>query len=95
MYKLDSFMAELEKRNPAQPEFLQAAREILESIIDVANDNPMYEKFKILERITEPDRIYSFRVEWEDDQGNIQVNRGHRVQFNNALGPYKIGRAHV
>ncbi|MFA6680468.1 MAG: NADP-specific glutamate dehydrogenase [Sphaerochaeta sp.] len=91
MYKLDSFIAELEKRNPAQPEFLQAAREILESIIDVANDNPMYEKFKILERITEPDRIYSFRVEWEDDQGNIQVNRGHRVQFNNALGPYKGG----
>ena len=91
MYKLDSFMAELEKRNPAQPEFLQAAQEVIESIIDVVNENPVYEKFKILERITEPDRVFSFRVEWEDDQGDIQINRGYRVQFNNALGPYKGG----
>ena len=91
MYKLDSFMAELEKRNPAQPEFIQAAQEVMESIIDVVNENPMYEKFKILERITEPDRVFSFRVDWEDDQGNVQVNRGYRVQFNNALGPYKGG----
>lgn len=91
MYKVDSFMAELEKKNPAQPEFIQAAREVVESIIDVVNENPMYEKFKILERMTEPDRVYSFRVEWEDDNGDIQVNRGHRIQFNNALGPYKGG----
>lgn len=91
MYKLDSFMAELEKKNPAQPEFIQAAREVIESIIDVVNENPMYEKFKILERITEPDRVFSFRVEWEDDHGDIQINRGYRVQFNNALGPYKGG----
>ena len=89
-------MTELEKRNPAQPEFIQAAQEVVESIIDVVNENPVYEKFKILERITEPDRIFSFRVEWEDDHGDIQVNRGHRVQFNNALGPYKGGlRFHV
>ncbi len=91
MYKLDSFMAELEKRNPAQPEFIQAAQEVIESIIDVVNESPIYEKYKILERITEPDRVFSFRVEWEDDEGVIQVNRGYRVQFNNALGPYKGG----
>ncbi len=91
MYKLESFMAELEKHNPAQPEFIQAAREVLESVIDMVNDNPVYEKNKILERITEPDRTFMFRVDWEDDQGNIQVNRGYRVQFNNALGPYKGG----
>ncbi len=91
MYKLDSFMAELEKRNPAQPEFIQAAQEVIESIIDVVNESPIYEKYKILERITEPDRVFSFRVEWEDDEGIIQVNRGYRVQFNNALGPYKGG----
>ncbi|MDY0290466.1 MAG: NADP-specific glutamate dehydrogenase [Sphaerochaeta sp.] len=91
MYKLDSFMAELEKRNPSQPEFIQAAQEVIESIIDVVNENPVYEKYKILERMTEPDRVFTFRVDWEDDQGDIQVNRGFRVQFNNALGPYKGG----
>lgn len=91
MYKLESFMAELEKHNPAQPEFIQAAREVLESVIDTVNENPVYEKYRILERITEPDRTFMFRVEWEDDLGNIQVNRGYRVQFNNALGPYKGG----
>ncbi|WP_320129015.1 NADP-specific glutamate dehydrogenase [uncultured Sphaerochaeta sp.] len=91
MYELEPFMAELERKNPAQPEFIQAAREVLESVIDVVNDNPVYEKNRILERITEPDRTFLFRVDWEDDQGNIQVNRGYRVQFNNALGPYKGG----
>ena len=84
-------MAELERKNPAQPEFIQAAREVIESVIDVVNENPMYLKNKILERITEPDRVFSFKVEWEDDNGNIQVNRGYRVQFNNAIGPYKGG----
>jgi glutamate dehydrogenase (NADP+) len=91
MYELEPFMAELERKNPAQPEFIQAAREVLENIIDLVNDNPVYEKNRILERITEPDRTFMFRVDWEDDQGNIQVNRGYRVQFNNALGPYKGG----
>ncbi|MDD4842098.1 MAG: Glu/Leu/Phe/Val dehydrogenase dimerization domain-containing protein, partial [Sphaerochaetaceae bacterium] len=85
MYKLDSFMADLERRNPAEPEFIQAVREVIESIIDVVNDNPAYIHTKILERITEPDRIFSFKVEWEDDNGEIQINRGYRVQFNNAL----------
>ena len=91
MYDLDTFMAELEKKNPAEPEFIQAAREVVASVIDVVNENPVYLKNKILERITEPDRVISFKVEWEDDEGNIQVNRGYRVQFNNAIGPYKGG----
>ena len=63
----------------------------MESVIDIVNDNPIYLKNKILDRITEPDRVITFKVEWEDDQGEIQVNRGYRVQFNNALGPYKGG----
>ena len=91
MYRLDEFMAGLERRNPAEPEFIQAAREVIESIIDVVNENPAYVHAKILERITEPDRVFSFKVEWEDDNGDVQVNRGYRVQFNNALGPYKGG----
>ncbi|MDY5931731.1 MAG: NADP-specific glutamate dehydrogenase [Candidatus Ornithospirochaeta sp.] len=91
MYDLEQFIAELERKNPSQPEFIQAAREVVSSVIDVVNDNPLYLKNKILERITEPDRVISFKVEWEDDEGNIQVNRGYRVQFNNALGPYKGG----
>ncbi len=91
MYEINSFMAELEKKNPAQPEFIQAVREVVESVIDVVNSNPIYLKNKILERITEPDRVISFKVEWEDDHGEIQVNRGYRVQFNNAIGPYKGG----
>ncbi len=91
MYKLDEFMAELEKKNPAQPEFIQAAREVIASVIDVVNANPLYLKNKILDRIVEPERIIQFRVEWEDDNHEIQVNRGWRVQFNSAIGPYKGG----
>lgn len=91
MYKLEALMEDLERKNPAQPEFIQAVKEVLESVIDVVNDNPVYEKHRILERMTEPDRVYMFRVEWEDDEGNLQVNRGYRVQFNNAIGPYKGG----
>lgn len=91
MYQLEPFMAELEKRNPAQPEFIQAVREVIESIIDYVNANPAYEKNNILERITEPDRVVTFRVDWEDDEGKLHTNRGYRVQFNNAIGPYKGG----
>ena len=91
MYSLDSFMADVERRNPAEPEFIQAVREVVSSVIDTVNDNPVYIKNRILERITEPDRVISFKVEWEDDDGNIRVNRGYRVQFNNAIGPYKGG----
>ena len=91
MYNLDEFMAELEKKNPAQPEFIQAAREVIASVIDVVNANPLYLKNKILDRIVEPERIIQFRVEWEDDNHEIQVNRGWRVQFNSAIGPYTGG----
>ena len=91
MYNLDEFMAELERKNPAEPEFLQAVREVIESIIDVVNENPAYVSSNILERITEPDRVIQFKVEWEDDNGQVQVNRAYRVQFNNAIGPYKGG----
>lgn len=91
MYNIDRFMAELERKNPAQPEFIQAAREVVESVIDMVNENPVYLKAKILDRITEPDRVFMFKVEWEDDNGDVQVNKGYRVQFNNAIGPYKGG----
>ena len=91
MYDYAKFMAELERKNPAQPEFIQAAGEIIASVIDTVNSNPLYLKNKILDRITEPDRVITFKVEWEDDDHNIQVNRGYRVQFNNAIGPYKGG----
>lgn len=90
-YKLDEFMADLERKNPAQPEFIQAAREVVESIIDVVNSTPKYLNNKILDRIVEPERVVSFKVEWEDDKHEIQVNRGYRVQFNSAIGPYKGG----
>lgn len=91
MYEVDKFIKELERKNPAEPEFIQAAREVCESVIEVVNSNPVYLKNRILDRICEPDRVFSFKVEWEDDEGNIQVNRGYRVQFNNAIGPYKGG----
>ncbi len=88
---LERIVAELEKNNPAQPEFLQAAREVLETIADFVNENPQYDAHKIIERLVEPDRIIQFRVTWVDDNGDVQVNRGYRVQFNNAIGPYKGG----
>lgn len=88
---LEKIIAELEKNNPAQPEFLQAAREVLETIADFVNENPQYDAHKVVERLVEPDRIIQFRVTWIDDNGDVQVNRGYRVQFNNAIGPYKGG----
>ncbi len=91
MYEFNTFMAEIERKNQGEPEFIQAVREVAESLIDVVNENPAYVNAKILERITEPDRVISFKVEWEDDHGNVQINRGYRVQFNQVLGPYKGG----
>ncbi len=79
------------EKNPAQPEFHEAVKEVLESLRPVFEKNPGYEKQKILERITEPERQIIFRVPWVDDNGEIQVNRGIRVQFNSAIGPYKGG----
>ncbi len=91
MYDKKEFMAELERKNPSEPEFIQAVSEVLDSVIDVVNEDPEYVNAKILERITEPDRTFMFKVEWEDDNGEIQVNKGYRVQFNNSIGPYKGG----
>ncbi len=88
---LEKIMSDLERKNPGEKEFLQAAREVLETIIDVVEENPKYQAANIIERITEPDRVISFKVEWVDDKGNVHVNRGYRVQFNNAIGPYKGG----
>ena len=81
----------LEKRNANEPEFLQAEREVLESIQPVVEKHPEYEKAGLSERLGEPERIIMFRVPWVDEQGKGQVNRGYRVQFNSAIGPYKGG----
>jgi len=79
------------KRNPNEPEFLQAVTEVLESLGPVIERHKKYRDYRILERLVEPERLIQFRVVWEDDRGQIQVNRGFRVQFNSALGPYKGG----
>ena len=78
-------------RNASEPEFLQAVREVLESIQPLVDKHPEYEANGLIERLVEPERVISFRVPWVDDQGKVQVNRGYRVQFNNAIGPYKGG----
>ncbi len=88
---VEKIMAELERKNPGEAEYLQAVHEVLESIQDLVNENPKYEEAGIIERIVEPDRVLSFRVAWVDDSGKVQVNRGYRVQYNNAIGPYKGG----
>ena len=81
----------LKARNPQEKEFLQAATEVLEALSPVFDKHPEYEKIGLLDRFVEPDRIIMFRVPWIDDNGQVQVNRGYRVQFNNAIGPYKGG----
>lgn len=88
---LNSFLAGVERRNPGEPEFLQAVQEVAMDIIPYIADKPIFKELMILERMTEPDRIVTFRVVWEDDDGNVRVNRGFRVQQNNAIGPYKGG----
>jgi glutamate dehydrogenase (NADP+) len=88
---VEKIMQGLEHKHPGEVEFLQAVREVLESIKDVYNQHPEFEKAKIVERIVEPERITTFRVPWVDDKGEVQVNIGYRVQFNSAIGPYKGG----
>ena len=83
--------AQVEKRDGDQPEFLQAVREVFESLEPVVAKHPEYEKAGVLERIVEPERVVKFRVAWTDDEGKVQVNRGYRIQFNSAIGPYKGG----
>jgi len=88
---LEKFMNDLEKKHPGEVEYLQAVREVLESLEDVLMENPQFETAGIIKRIVEPDRIFTFKVPWVDDGGNVQVNLAYRVQFNNAIGPYKGG----
>ena len=78
-------------RDPDQPEFHQAVKEVLESLEPVLEENPEY--ISVVERVVEPERLIHFRVPWVDDEGNVQVNRGFRIQFNGAIGPYKGGSA--
>ena len=88
---IDQFMQGLRRRNPSEKEFHQAVQEVAETVMPFIVEHPKYMKGRILERLTEPDRIIIFRVCWEDDEGNVRVNRAWRVQFNNSIGPYKGG----
>ena len=90
-HSLESFLASVENKNPEQIEFHQAVKEVVESIWPYLQDNPHYFHNNILDRIVEPERVIMFRVPWRDDQGQIHVNRGYRVEFNSAIGPYKGG----
>ena len=89
-YLLD-LMETVKKRNPGEPEFHQAVYEVLESLEPVIEAHPEYISLGIIESLVEPERIIKFRVPWVDDNGKVQVNRGFRVQFNSAIGPYKGG----
>ena len=89
--KIDKIMASLEAKHPGEMEYLQAVKEVLVSIEEIYNKHPEFEKAKIIERLVEPDRNFTFRVTWVDDKGEVQTNLGYRVQFNNAIGPYKGG----
>lgn len=89
--KSADILAALEAKHPGETEFLQAVKEVLHSVEDVYNQHPEFEREAIIERLVEPDRIYTFRVPWIDDNGKVHVNIGYRVQFNNAIGPYKGG----
>ena len=89
--KTSEIMARLQAKYPGESEYLQAVQEVLESVEEVYNQHPEFERAKIVERMVEPDRIFTFRVTWVDDNGDVQTNTGYRVQFNSAIGPYKGG----
>jgi len=89
--KLHDVLNELERRFPNEPEYHQAVEEVLGSIEEVYNQHPEFDKANLIERLCIPDRIFSFRVTWVDDKGNVKVNMGYRIQHNNAIGPYKGG----
>lgn len=89
--KIDSFLEYVKQTNPNEPEFMQAVHEVAEAIIPFIEENPKYQGKMLLERMVEPERTIMFRVPWIDDEGNIQVNRGYRIEFNSAIGPYKGG----
>ena len=88
MSYVQSVLEIVRKRNPNEPEFLQAVHEVLESLEPVIAARPIYEKANVLERIVEPERSITFRVPWQDDKGAFRVNRGFRFEFNSAIGPY-------
>lgn len=88
---IDKLIQQLEAKHPGEVEYLQAVKEVLITIEDEYNKHPEFEKAKIAERLVEPDRIFTFKIPWVDDRGDVQVNLGYRVQFNNAIGPYKGG----
>ncbi len=88
---IKEFISKVEKMNPNEPEFLQAVTEVAETVIPFIEENEKYQDMKLLERMAEPERTIMFRVAWTDDKGEIQVNRGYRVEFNSAIGPYKGG----
>jgi glutamate dehydrogenase (NADP+) len=90
-YDVSALMAEVKARNPGEPEFHQAVQEVVESLALVLDQHPEYRKAKIIERIIEPERVIMFRVPWQDDQGELHVNRGFRIQMNSSIGPYKGG----
>ena len=87
----ETFMVDITAKNPSEPEFLQAVEEVADSLSVVLDRHPEYRSARILERIAEPERVIMFRVPWADDQGDVQVNRGIRIEMNSAIGPYKGG----
>ncbi len=88
---VNTLISALEQKHPGEKEYLQAVREVLTTVEESYNQHPEFEAYKIAERIVEPDRIFTFKVVWTDDRGEVQVNTGYRIQFNNAIGPYKGG----
>ena len=91
MSYVESVIELVKEKNPNEPEFIQAVTEGLTSLEPVIEAHPEYEKASLLERLVEPERVIMFRVPWVDDEGNVQVNRGYRVQYNSCIGPYKGG----
>lgn len=89
--QIDAFMATVKAQNPNEPEFIQAVQEVAETVIPFIANHPKYAKHRVLERMVEPERTIMFRVPWLDDAGNVQVNKGYRIEFNSAIGPYKGG----
>jgi len=88
---VQALMSEVKAKNPSEPEFHQAVEEVAESLVVVLDRHPEYRSAKVLERIIEPERVVMFRVPWVDDRGDIQINRGFRIEMNSAIGPYKGG----
>lgn len=89
--QIDSFMVKVEAKNPNELEFIQAVKEVAETVIPFIEENPKYKTAKVLDRMVEPERVFIFRVPWMDDKGELQINRGFRIQMNSAIGPYKGG----